>query len=128
MEEGRWLELEDGVEVYFAAGGRYRCGDHWLVPARTATGDVEWPVDAARTPLLRAPAGIRVHHAPLAWVLGEGTVADLRMSFAPLATAVPAAGATELAAEAQAEAEAEADAAAHRSRAAGKTGDGPQPG
>ncbi|MFI1393612.1 DUF6519 domain-containing protein [Streptomyces sp. NPDC020681] len=106
IEEGGWLPLEDGVFVYFEAGKTYRSGDFWLVPARTATGNVEWPTDAARRPLLQAPAGNQVHYAPLAWVLGEGSVADLRFAFAPLATAVPAADAQALAAEESAEAEA----------------------
>ncbi|MFD4032539.1 DUF6519 domain-containing protein [Streptomyces sp. NPDC058637] len=108
IEEGGWLPLEDGVLVYFEPGRTYRSGDYWTVPARTATGGVEWPTDAARRPLLRSPKGIRVHYAPLAWVLGEGSVADLRMTFAPLATAIPAADAQALAAEAEAEAEAKA--------------------
>ncbi|MFJ2200121.1 DUF6519 domain-containing protein [Streptomyces violaceusniger] len=105
VEEGRWLPLEDGVEVYFAADGAYRSGDHWLIPARTATGTVEWPVNAARTPLLQAPAGIQVHYAPLAWVTAEQAELDLRMVFGPLATPAPAADARALAAEAEAEAE-----------------------
>ena len=78
IEEGGWLPLEDGVLVYFEPGRTYRAGDFWTVPARTATGNVEWPTDAARRPLLQAPAGIQVHYAPLAWVLGEGSVPDLR--------------------------------------------------
>ncbi|MET8677347.1 DUF6519 domain-containing protein [Streptomyces sp. NPDC004647] len=112
VEEGRWLPLEDGVEVYFEAGGTYRSGDHWLIPARTATGGVEWPADPARRPLLQAPAGIQVHYAPLAWVLGEGSESDLRLAFAPAATAIPAADEEALRAEAAAEAETEAEAAA----------------
>ncbi|KUL52435.1 hypothetical protein ADL22_05025 [Streptomyces sp. NRRL F-4489] len=95
VEEGRWLPLEDGVEVYFEPGGRYRTGDFWLIPARTATGGVEWPTDTARRPLLQHPGGIAVHYAPLAWVHGEQAVPDLRLSFRPLATAVqPGAGET----------------------------------
>lgn len=53
IEEGEWLPLEDGVEVYFAKGATYRTGDHWLIPARTATGSVEWPADPARRPSSR---------------------------------------------------------------------------
>ncbi|GAA2926929.1 DUF6519 domain-containing protein [Kitasatospora cinereorecta] len=108
IEEGCWLPLEDGVLVYFEPGMTYRSGDFWTIAARTVTGGVEWPTDAARRPLLRSPEGIRVHYAPLAWVLGEGSVADLRMTFAPLAAVIPAASERELAAEAEAEAEAEA--------------------
>ncbi|MEU5977654.1 DUF6519 domain-containing protein [Streptomyces sp. NPDC047315] len=106
VDEGGWLPLEDGVHVYFEPGGTYRSGDFWAVPARVATGDVEWPTDAARRPLLRAPSGVQVHYAPLAWVLGEGSAADLRLTFAPLAGAMPAANAAELAAEELAEQEA----------------------
>ncbi|MFG2209083.1 DUF6519 domain-containing protein [Streptomyces sp. NPDC048638] len=102
VEEGGWLPLEDGVEVYFAAGGTYRTGDFWLIPARTATGSVEWPADAARRPLLQYPAGVAVHHAPLAWVHGEQAVPDLRLAFRPLSAAVPAADDAALEAEARA--------------------------
>ncbi|POX40269.1 hypothetical protein C3486_14395 [Streptomyces sp. Ru73] len=109
VEEGTWLPLEDGVEVYFQAGGTYRSGDFWLVPARTATGSVEWPADAARRPLLQTPLGPQVHYAPLGWVMGEKTVSDLRLTFKPLAGEVAAASDEELAAEEEARA---ADAAA----------------
>lgn len=104
VEEGAWLPLEDGIEVYFAAGGTYRSGDFWLVPARTATGNVEWPTDTARRPLLQGPAGPQVHYAPLALVLGESSAADLRKSFKSLSSDVPAASEEELAAEEQARA------------------------
>lgn len=88
--EGTWLDLEDGVQVFFAAEGTYRPGDHWIVPARTATGTVEWPRDTARRPLLQPPAGIEVHYAPLAWVRGKAQdgVTDLRHVFGPLAVPV----------------------------------------
>lgn len=103
LEEGRWLPLEDGVEVYFAAGGDYRTGEHWQIPARTATGGVEWPTDTGRRPLLRKPAGVATHFAPLAWVLGEAAEADLRYAFGPVAAPVPAASEAAFAAEAAAE-------------------------
>ncbi|MGH3243808.1 MAG: DUF6519 domain-containing protein, partial [Spirillospora sp.] len=87
VEEGRWLALEDGVQVYFAADGAYDTGDHWLIPARTITGAVEWPTDPQGRPLLADPAGPAAHYAPLAWITGAGAQTDLRMSFAPLASA-----------------------------------------
>lgn len=102
VAEGEWLPLEDGVEVYFAKDGTYRTGDHWLVPARTATGGVEWPTDTARRPLLQGPAGIARHLAPLALVKGEEGAVDLRLAFGPLATGIPAADDATLAAEEQA--------------------------
>lgn len=56
-----WTALEDGVEVQFQAG-TYRAGDHWLIPARTATSDVEWPRDETTSaPVPSGPIGI--HHA-----------------------------------------------------------------
>ncbi|WP_371551909.1 DUF6519 domain-containing protein [Streptomyces sp. NBC_00554] len=100
VEEGEWLPLEDGVEVYFAKGGNYRTGDHWIIPARTATGSVEWPVNDARKPLLQAPAGIARHFAPLALVKGEDAPVDLRLAFTTLAHSIPAADEAALAAEA----------------------------
>ncbi|MFC8146356.1 DUF6519 domain-containing protein [Streptomyces paradoxus] len=119
VTEGEWLPLEDGVEVYFAKGGAYRTGDHWTVPARTATGSVEWPVDQARRPLLQGPAGIARHFAPLALVKGEGSAVDLRLAFGPLASSVPAADEATLAVEEQARREeqaAEADPSRGRSQ------------
>ena len=119
VTEGEWLPLEDGVEVYFAKGGSYRTGDHWLIPARTATGSVEWPADPARRPLLRAPAGIARHFAPLALVKGEGRTVDLRYAFGPLGAEIPAADQAALDAEALAAREeqaAEADPSGGRSQ------------
>ncbi|MFG2550437.1 DUF6519 domain-containing protein [Streptomyces sp. NPDC048581] len=102
VAEGEWLPLEDGVEVYFAKGAAYRTGDHWIIPARTATGSVEWATDAARRPLLQGPSGIVRSFAPLALVKGEGGTVDLRLAFNPLASSIPAADEATLAAEEQA--------------------------
>lgn len=60
-----WIDLEDGVQIEFAAGGQYRSGDHWLIPARVATQGVLWPLDDSAQPLRQPPAGIEHHHAPL---------------------------------------------------------------
>lgn len=57
----KWLALEDGVEVQFQAG-TYRTGDHWLIPARTATSDVEWPKDETTSAPLPLPA-VGIHHS-----------------------------------------------------------------
>jgi hypothetical protein len=63
--ENGWLNLEDGVQVQFQPGGVYRSGDYWLIPARVATGRIEWPgpIDA---PLASAPHGVEHAYAPLA--------------------------------------------------------------
>ncbi|HEV2777794.1 MAG TPA: DUF6519 domain-containing protein [Actinophytocola sp.] len=88
IRENEWIDLEDGVRVRFEAPaevkGTYRRGDYWLIPARTAIGDVLWP-ESGTGPLARAPHGVRYHHAPLAFV-SDGTVDRTpRHVFVPLA-------------------------------------------
>jgi hypothetical protein len=65
--EAGFVALEDGVEIKFDAGGEYRTGDYWLIPGRTATGDVEWPDGASLRPL-----GIEHHYCPVAIVKRSG--------------------------------------------------------
>jgi hypothetical protein len=60
-----WVALEDGLQIQFQPDGEYRSGDYWLIPARTLTGDVEWPKDK-EGPQSRPPHGIEHHYAPLA--------------------------------------------------------------
>lgn len=70
-----WLTLEDGVQIQFqkpvtgAVPNQYRRGDYWLIPARTATGNVEWPTESDSQgqpmPLALPPDGIVHHYAPL---------------------------------------------------------------
>ena len=93
-----WVDLEDGVQIEFEAGGRFHTGDFWLIPARTANlqrididpdlaGDVEWPRDASG-PLFQLRAGIEHHIAAVAlmdlesdaWTLAS----DCRRLFPPL--------------------------------------------
>jgi hypothetical protein len=90
-----WITLEDGVEIEFD-DGFYNTGDYWLIPARTATGDVEWPNDGgdptatpavSPSPLLRAPEGIAHSYCKLAalsldkaWTVNE----ICRPTFPPL--------------------------------------------
>lgn len=67
-ESDSWIPLEDGVEIQFAQGGQYRVGDYWLIPARVATGDVEWPKESLENgsaPTKRPPHGPKHHYAPL---------------------------------------------------------------
>ena len=84
-QEG-WLELEDGVEIQFVdpQNSVYRTGDYWLVPARVATGDVEWPRETVpgtneKRALARPPDGVTHHYAPLGIVAwgGEGKAVTL---------------------------------------------------
>jgi hypothetical protein len=94
IKEGVWLDLENGVQVFFPPGGAYRTGDYWTVPARIATGDVVWPTDATGSPLLAAPDGPAWHYAPLAFLTGreQGQNVDLRSVFSPTAFGAEALG------------------------------------
>lgn len=67
VQEGRWLTLENGVQIWFNPGGTYCLGDSWLIPARTATGDVEWP-GAEGAPELVPCRRVEHAYAPLALV------------------------------------------------------------
>ncbi len=61
-----WIDLEDGVQIQVTAGS-YKTGDYWLIPARTATTDVEWPLDPITgEPATESPAGIVHHYCRLA--------------------------------------------------------------
>jgi hypothetical protein len=66
LAEGRWLDLEDGVQVFFSGAARYRSGESWLIPARTVGGQVEWPRDPSGEPLVQPPFGPAPAFAPLA--------------------------------------------------------------
>jgi len=90
-----FVDLEDGVQVRFRGGNgadgqprRYHTGDYWQVPARTATGDVEWPLDAADEPEWLPAPGIRHHYCRLALLTFDGAawsvVSDCRHLFPPV--------------------------------------------
>lgn len=85
---GDWIDLEGGVQVLFADGS-YRAGDFWLIPARTATGEIEWPPFALpnTAPTAQPPLGIRHHFCRLALVQvlgGQIVVKDCRKLFPSL--------------------------------------------
>jgi hypothetical protein len=85
-----FIALEDGVEVKFEAGATYRAGDYWLIPARTITGDIDWPRDSTNAYLPQPPNGIRHHYCRLALVRFTAeawqVVEDCRPHFPSLTT------------------------------------------
>ncbi|HYT16138.1 MAG TPA: DUF6519 domain-containing protein [Burkholderiales bacterium] len=93
-----WIDIEDGIQIQFTAGGTYRTGDYWLIPARVATGGIDWPPtigadgqpetgpDGQLIPAALAPAGIKHHYAPLGIVPDAALgVQDCRSCNSPLA-------------------------------------------
>jgi len=68
-EDSSWITLEDGVQIQFPGSGgteaaTYRTGDYWLIPARVATGDVDWP-GPSNNPRPKLPHGVEHQFAPL---------------------------------------------------------------
>ena len=86
-----WIDLEDGVQIQFTAGGNYRTGDHWLIPARVATGQIEWPVADDLNPQPLPPRGVQHHFAVLGfvgWPNNQLVTRNQRLVFWPLLTSV----------------------------------------
>lgn len=93
LKRNEWLTLEDGVQIRFheepLETHQYRRGDYWLIPARTATGDVEWPrqevtrSDGQKELVLLAvpPHGVEHHFAPLAIIPATGAAINTRRQF-----------------------------------------------
>jgi hypothetical protein len=87
--EIEWIDLEDAIQVQFSHRGEYRTGDYWTIPARVATGAIEWPADEAGSAAALSPFGIEHHYAPLGfvkWDRKELEVRSCRCVFAPHST------------------------------------------
>jgi hypothetical protein len=88
LRTDKWMDVADGVQVEFLLpkgdGAGFRTGDYWLVPTRTATGDVIWPRQG-KQPRALPPHGVEHHYAPLEEWLGTGQeLTKYRKSFVPL--------------------------------------------
>jgi hypothetical protein len=84
-----WIDLEDSIQIQFAADGIYRSGDYWLIPARVATGTIDWPASTDGKTQFKLPMGITHHYAPLgilSWPDGHISIRQCRCSFRQNAT------------------------------------------
>lgn len=72
--------LENGIHIQFDDSGTYRTGDYWLIPARTATRNIEWPTENNG---FIEPHGIQHYYAPLAIISGDEII-DCRRVFEQL--------------------------------------------
>lgn len=85
-----FIHLEGGVEIKFEDGEDYQSGDYWFIPARSATGDIEWPKHESdlTIQIFKAPDGIKHHYCQLALVNidnnGFHFLQDCRDFFPPL--------------------------------------------
>ena len=77
IQVGVWLSLENGIQIQFSdKTATYKTGDYWLIPARTATGTIEWPRHNNQPDSL-PPHGVKHYFAPLAYkTLKGGKVQD----------------------------------------------------
>lgn len=73
-------ELEKGIQIQFQwdETTKFRRGDYWLIPAREASGTIDWPHEDAIP-----PHGVAHQYAPLAIISGNN-VHDCRKLFDPL--------------------------------------------
>jgi hypothetical protein len=87
-ESEKWIELEEGVEICFTEPAPqtpnfYATGDYWLIPARTATKNIEWTQKRDNqgnlVPDYLPPHGTQHHYAPL-WIIAvseDGNAIDV---------------------------------------------------
>ena len=92
--------LENGISVQFTAG-QYESGDYWLIPARTATGDIDWPPCDSDGSTFQPPRSTHVFRAPLACIQWNGqnrqaVKHDCRDKFYPLTKLTPTTAPTAL--------------------------------
>ncbi|MGH9606627.1 MAG: DUF6519 domain-containing protein [Terracidiphilus sp.] len=103
------IPLENGIEVDFRKG-QFQSGDYWLIPARTASGQIDWPPCGGNGKHFQRSSYMQIDQAPLACVglpsynqyfnqdeggaanEGRFQVSDCRLLFPPL-TAIAASAA-----------------------------------
>jgi len=90
------LPLESGIEIEFRKG-QYRSGDYWLIPARAAPGNIEWP-PCGKTGDFQLPCYTEIFRAPLACIQLDSSKKiqpkDCRKKFYPLTDLSPSKTAT----------------------------------
>ena len=95
---GTSIALENGIQVSFGSG-TFNPGDYWTIPARTASGQIDWPPCGSDN-AFQPPHAMLVKRAPLAcihWqdtktskgVVEEFVVEDCRKKFHPLTDLSP---------------------------------------
>jgi len=67
------VDIENGIQITFTPG-TYRSGDYWLIPARTASGTIDWPPCGSNGAACQPADTIPVFTAPLALISARGDV------------------------------------------------------
>ena len=89
--DSAWIDLEDGIQIQFSSSeGEYRTGDYWLIPARAASGRIEWPMEQNKVGAYKSvrPHGVEHHYAPLGFLNwdsdGSLSISNCRCTFSPI--------------------------------------------
>jgi hypothetical protein len=95
LSTASWFDLENGIQVRFAAGD-FQTGDHWLITARTATGQIEWPPCGSDGAAFQPPHRVPIYRAPLACIhwdpkAQKPVIDDCRRLVPPLTSVTPGA-------------------------------------
>lgn len=90
---GTWPTLENGIQINFGPG-TYQSGDYWTIPARTASGQIDWPPCGSDGNPLQLPTSVNVFNAPLACIhwdtkQNQPIVESCRKIFFPLTDLTP---------------------------------------
>ncbi len=88
LSVGTPFPLENGIQINFRAG-TYQAGDYWTIPARSASGQIDWPPCGSNGDLYQPPNSTIVYSAPLACIHWDPkaqsvSVEDCRRFFLPL--------------------------------------------
>lgn len=88
LSAGSQLALENGIQITFYPG-TYQSGDYWTIPARTASGQIDWPPCGSNGDLCQPPQSVLIYNAPLACIhwdpkRQQTVVEDCRRFFSPL--------------------------------------------
>jgi len=67
------VDIENGIQVTFTPG-TYKSGDYWLIPARTASGTIDWPPCGSNGAACQPANAIRVFTTPLALITARDDV------------------------------------------------------
>jgi hypothetical protein len=93
LAENTWQTLENGIQVNFGPG-TYQNGDYWTIPARAASGQIDWPPCGGNGNLFQSPTSITVFNAPLACIhwdttLKQTVIESCQQPFSPLTDLAP---------------------------------------
>lgn len=88
-----WQTLENGIQINFGPG-TYQSGDYWTIPARSASGQIDWPPCGSDGNSSQPPTSVNMFNAPLACIhwdtkQNQPIIESCRKIFFPLTDLTP---------------------------------------